>query len=452
LFDGFIRKEKHLLDDIAKLLQLSAKRHAAQNSAFVLCLLGAIERAAVMTIRAIADPQVDERATFDLKEESGRKVAFDYLRAFVITLVLFVHAALAYTASAYINFENPIASSNPVVNEQRWIGFDLVVALNETFLMPLLFFISGMFVWQSLAKKGVWKYLTDRLKKLGLPFVIGVLFLIPLAYYPAQLQVGLITERDNTYGVFWLGMVRSGFGTAGPLWFLWLLLAFDCLATFLYRVAPFLCGFVKGQLNIILGRPAAYFGVLLGISIMVYPPVAIIFGPLTWIGIGPFNAQAGRILLYLVYFLTGTAIGAIGIDRSVYKAGGMLAKRWWWWAAFGLMSFTVFIIMIVVVAPMERTLVSEIAFVVCCWAMVSAMIGLFRRFAKRRVRLYDSLSENSYGIYIVHYVFVTWLQYLLLENGLSPLIKGMAVFSGSLLLSWVSVAAIRRIPAVAKVI
>lgn len=414
--------------------------------------MGAIGKAAVMTIGAVADKQAEERATFDLKKESGRKVAFDYLRAFVITLVLFVHAALAYTASAYINFENPIASSNPVVNEQRWIGFDLVVALNETFLMPLLFFVSGMFVWQSLARKGAWKYLAGRLKRLGLPFVIGVLLLMPLAYYPAQLQVGLITEKETSYGVFWFGMVRSGFGTAGPLWFLWLLLAFDCLATFFYRVAPFIGGFVRGQLNIILGRPAAYFGVLLVISIIVYPPIAILFGPLTWIGIGPFNAQAGRILLYLVYFLTGTAIGAIGIDRSVYKTGGMLVKRWWGWGAVGLVSFTVFIIMIVVVTPMERTFVSEIAFVVCCWAMVSGMIGLFLRFAERRVRLCDSLGENSYGIYIVHYVFVTWLQYLLLENGLSPLVKGMVVFSGTLILSWMSVAAIRRIPAVAKVI
>jgi hypothetical protein len=405
-----------------------------------------------MMIVAFADKQVEEWATRDVTEESGRDVAFDYLRAFVITLVLFVHAALAYTASAYINFENPIASSNPVINTQRWIGFDLVVALNETFLMPLLFFVSGMFVWQSLERKGAWKYFTDRLKRLGLPFVIGVLFLIPLAYYPAQLQVGLITEKETSYGVFWLGMVRSGFGTAGPLWFLWLLLAFNCLATFLYRAVPLLGGFFRAQLKIILGRPVAFFGVLLGFSIMVYLPAAIIFGPLKWIGIGPFNAQAGRILLYLVYFITGTAIGAIGIDRSVYKTDGMLAKRWWGWVAVGLMSFTVFVVMVVVVTPMERTLVSEIAFVVCCWAMVSGMIGFFLRFAKRHVRLCDSLSENSYGIYIVHYGFVTWLQYLLLENGLSPLIKGMVVLFGTLTLSWVLVVSIRRIPAVAKVI
>jgi len=405
-----------------------------------------------MTIHAVADKQAEAGATRDFTEVSGRKVEFDYLRAFVITLVLFVHAALAYTTSAFINSQNPIASSNPVVNEQRWIGFDLIVALNETFFMPLLFFVSGIFVWRSLARKGAWKYFGDRLKRLGLPFVIGVSFLIPLAYYPAQLEVGLMTEKDTSYGVFWLGMIRSGFGTAGPLWFLWVLLAFNCLSTLLYRVAPLLKGFVRGRLNIVLGRPVAFFGVLLGISIIVYLPITVIFGPLRWIGIGPFNAQAGRILLYLVYFLTGTAVGAIGIDRSVFKTDGALAKHWWGWIAAGLMSFTMFIIMVGVVTPMERTVVSEISFVVCCWAIVPGITGLFLRFAKRRVPIFDSLSDNSYGIYIVHYVFVTWLQYLLLGSGLAPLIKGIVVFAGTLILSWVLVASIRHIPAVAKVI
>ena len=405
-----------------------------------------------MTICADADKQTEASATLDLTEESGRRVDFDYLRAFVITLVLFVHASLAYTSSAFINSENPIASSNPVVNEQRWMGFDLIVALNETFSMSLLFFVSGLFVWQSLARKGARNYFVDRLKRLGLPFVIGVLFLIPLAYYPAQLEVGLISEKDIGYGVFWLGMVRSGFGTAGPLWFLWLLLAFNCLAVLLYRGDPLLCGFFRGRLNIILGSPVAFFGVLLGTSIIVYLPIAIIFGPLRWIGIGPFNAQAGRILLYLVYLLTGTAIGAIGIDRSVFKNDGALAKRWWGWVAFGLIFFTVFIIMVVVVTPMERTIVSEIAFVVCCWAIVSGMIGFFLRFAKRRVRIFDSLSENSYGIYIVHYVFVIWLQYLLLGCGLAPPMKGIVVFAGTLIFSWVLIASIRHIPAVAKIV
>lgn len=72
-----------------------------------------------MTTRTVTDKLAEPSATPDLKDISERKVEFDYLRAFVITLVLFVHASLAYTTSAFINYENPIVSSNPVVNEQR---------------------------------------------------------------------------------------------------------------------------------------------------------------------------------------------------------------------------------------------------------------------------------------------------------------------------------------------
>jgi surface polysaccharide O-acyltransferase-like enzyme len=405
-----------------------------------------------MTVRAIEDNLAEASTKLDLTEVSGRKVEFDYLRTFAVVLVLSDHAILAYTKYAFINFENPIANSNPVVNEQRWLGFDLIVAFNETFFMPLLFFVSGMFVWQSLARKGGRKYLGGRLTRLGLPFVIGVLFLIPLAYYPAQLQIGLITGVDTSYGAFWLGMVRSGFGTAGPLWFLWLLLAFNCLATLLYRVSPYPGGFIRKRLTIILDRPVAFFGALLGISIAAYLPIAIIFGPLEWIGIGPFNAQASRILLYLVYFLAGTVVGACGFDCSAFRSEGALAKRWWVWLAVGMISFIVFIIMLVVVSDIDRTIVSEIAFVACCGANVFGMTGLFIRFAKRRVGIFESLSENSYGIYVVHYVFVTWLQYLLLGSTLHPIVKGIVVFLSTLILSWGSVAAIRRIPAVAKVI
>jgi hypothetical protein len=405
-----------------------------------------------MTIRVVEDNQAESSATIDQKEVSGRKVEFDYLRTFAVVLVLCHHAVLAYTISAFINFENPIATASPVVNEQRWPIFDLIVAYNETFFMPLLFFVSGMFVWQSLARKGARKYLGGRLTRLGLPFVIGVVFLIPLAYYPAQLQVGLITGVDSSYGAFWLEMVRSCFGTAGPLWFLWLLLAFDGLATLMYRVAPLPGCLIRRRSTIILGSPVAFFGVLLGISIAAYLPIAIIIGPLEWIGIGPFHAQVSRILLYLVYFLAGTAIGAYGIDRSMFRSDGALVKRWWGWLAVGLMSYIVFIIMVVVVTAKDRTIVSEIAFVLCCGATVFGMTGLFIRFVKRRVGIFDSLSENSYGIYVVHYVFVTWLQYLLLGSALAPSVKGMVVFVGTLILSWGTVAAIRRIPAVAKVI
>lgn len=385
-------------------------------------------------------------------EIPGRKTAFDYLRAFAVTLVLLHHAIHAYTTFVSVNFENPAATASPVVNGQRWIGFDLIVAFNETFFMPLLFLISGIFVWQSLARKGIRKYLMGRLIRLGLPFFIGVLFLVPLAYYPAQLQVGRITGADAGYGAFWIGMVRSGFGTAGPLWFLWLLLAFNCLAALLYRVAPLCKGLIRERSMGIFGSPAAFTGALIGISIPAYLPAAIILGPLAWIGIGPFHAQAGRILLYLVYFLAGTGVGAWGVDRSAFRPDSALVRRWWAWMAAGLLSFTVFIIMVALVTDGDRAIVSEFAFVICCGAFVLGTTGLFLRFVNRPMRFFDSLSDNAYGIYIVHYVFVTWIQYVLLGSSPGPGVKGILVFLIALSLSWGAVAVVRRVPVVAKVI
>jgi surface polysaccharide O-acyltransferase-like enzyme len=55
-------------------------------------------------------------------------------------------------------------------------------------------------------------------------------------------------------------------------------------------------------------------------------------------------------------------------------------------------------------------------------------------------------------MYLVHYVFVVWLQYVLLAAGLFAVIKGTIVFSGTLILSWGTIAAVRRIPAAAHVI
>jgi hypothetical protein len=77
---------------------------------------------------------------------TGRKPAFDYLRSFVIVFVVWHHAVLAYAVFTFINPANPIQIFSPVVDSQRWIGFDFATGFNDTFFMALMFFISGLFV------------------------------------------------------------------------------------------------------------------------------------------------------------------------------------------------------------------------------------------------------------------------------------------------------------------
>jgi surface polysaccharide O-acyltransferase-like enzyme len=87
------------------------------------------------------------------------------------------------------------------------------------------------------------------------------------------------------------------------------------------------------------------------------------------------------------------------------------------------------------------------SFVMCCAAGVLFMLALFLRFANRRLVALDPLKDKAYGIYLIHYVFSIWLQYALLGLAAFAVVKAAIVFTGTLLMSWASVGALRRIPA-----
>ena len=100
----------------------------------------------------------------------------------------------------------------PVVDSQRWGPAYLLVDFNERFFMSLMFFLSGLFVWHGLTRKGIAMYLRDRLLRLGVPFLVAAAFFAPIAFYPAFLQIqghaGVIGFRDQ-----WLSL---GQWPAGP--------------------------------------------------------------------------------------------------------------------------------------------------------------------------------------------------------------------------------------------
>jgi fucose 4-O-acetylase-like acetyltransferase len=77
--------------------------------------------------------------------DKGRDVAVDYLRAFLIVLVVLLHAALAYTAFSTYDPGRWIDSSAPVVDTVRWPLLDPLALCLDTFMMPLLFLISCPF-------------------------------------------------------------------------------------------------------------------------------------------------------------------------------------------------------------------------------------------------------------------------------------------------------------------
>ena len=392
------------------------------------------------------------------KPGSSYNLAVGYLRAFVTVLVLAHHAVLAYhplvpSATASLVTQPRWWQAFPVVDRQRWMGFAWFAGFNDVFFMSLMFFLSGLFVWKSLERKGSAGFLRDRVLRLGLPFVVAAALVAPLAYYPTY----LLTGTSTGLGGFWQQWRSLGNWPAGPAWFVWVLLVFDCMAAAALVLVP-TWGEARGRrFTGASRRPAVFFVLLVAISTLAYVPLALVYGPLAWFGFGPFFFQLSRPLHYLVYFIMGIGVGAYGLERGLLAPEGKLARRSTRWCVGALLAFAAATTIAIASfsgkgSPQIWGTIGGIGFTVSCAASSFAFLALFVRFAKTRNRVWDSLRDNAYGMYLIHYAFVSWLQYALLKTALPAVAKGSAVFLGTLALSWSATAALRRIPGVARMV
>ncbi|MGP0020432.1 MAG: acyltransferase family protein [Candidatus Sulfotelmatobacter sp.] len=412
-----------------------------------------------MTSTAVL-PAIRENSATELTAPAGATYnpSIGYLRAFITLLVLAHHAALAYDPFA----PPPASALNgpvrwwqafPILDPQRWTGFALFASFNDIFFMALMFFLSGMFVWKSLQRKGSGQFLRDRALRLGLPFIVAAAVVAPLAYYPAYLQTG----AGGGIAGYWQQWRSLGNWPAGPAWFVWVLMVFDVFAAALILLLP-KWGDSLGRLTSGADRrPIVFFGLLVAASGVAYIPLALAVNPFSWSSFGAFVFQTSRGLHYLVYFLLGAGVGAYGLDRGLLAPDGKLARRWSLWSVAALVAFALaagigVAAMTVHIGSRAWEIAGDSTFVLSCAASSFAFLALFVRFAKTRTRFWDSLSNNAYGMYLIHYAFVSWLQYSLLKAQLPAIAKFSIVFVATALLSWAATAALRRIPAVARVI
>src|SRR5262249_60517164 len=104
-------------------------------------------------------------------------LAVNNLRTFAIVIVLAVHSFVAYLGSSPASpfrFDDPPFRwrSIPIIDSDRWFGFDIFCAHQDTYLIALLFFLSGLFVCPSLARKGLRPFLLVRAVRIALPFAL----------------------------------------------------------------------------------------------------------------------------------------------------------------------------------------------------------------------------------------------------------------------------------------
>jgi peptidoglycan/LPS O-acetylase OafA/YrhL len=373
-----------------------------------------------------------------------RNAALDRTRTFLTLVVLLHHAVIPYT---YYGHTDP----------KSWIGFDCVVLATDSFFMAMFFFLSGLFVWPSLARKSPQVFLRDRLLRLGLPFAIAALTIIPIAYYAIELR----QHPDVSFAAFWWKTVTVGPWPSGPIWFVWVLLAFDLSASLLYRLSSRLLDPINRMSLRGYDRPAEFYLFLAAVTAVLYVPARVYFGPSKWFEFGPFSVQASRVLLYAAYFFIGAGVGAAHFNRGVLSADGRLAKSGWGWVIATLVPYCLLWVLIYIkrgilgnppVLPHWYEASYGVFFVAFSAAILFAILAFFLRFKQSGWSILDPMQNEAYGMFLVHYPIVLWLQYWLFDFDVPAIVKAAVAFVLTVALSWAATAALRRIPGATHVL
>ena len=374
----------------------------------------------------------------------SRNLALDRARTFLTLVVLFHHAVIPYT---YFGHTDP----------KSWIGFDMVVLATDSFFMAMFFFLSGLFVWPGIARKGPRNHLSDRLLRLGLPFVICALTVIPIAYYAISLR----QHPDVSFASFWWKTITVGPWPSGPIWFLWVLFSFDVVACFLYTLSPNLLDPINRLSLHGRRRPAVFFAVMLAVTAAFYIPGRIYFGAGSWFEFGPFSVQHGRVLLYASYFFFGAGIGVQNLDRGLLAADGRMAKVSWDWMILAIVPYYLMWVLITIKRgilgnPEDLPDWYEGAYAICFTvfsvAILFLILAFFLRFAHSGKSVLDPMQSDAYGMFLVHYPITLWLQYWLFDYNLPATVKAPIVFVLTIAFSWALTRALRQIPGAKRVL
>ncbi|MDQ7908120.1 acyltransferase family protein [Phytohabitans sp. ZYX-F-186] len=372
----------------------------------------------------------------------------DNLRVAMILMVVVHHAAQAYGPPDWW-----------YVHDDRHTGvLATLSAVGGAFRMSLLFFVAGYLVPRSADRRGAWGFARGRLRRLGIPFLVGAATIIPALMYVYYIRYrGYPPISFPRYYVeVFLGFGQRPADWSGPIWpdlqfgHLWFIQNLLVLSL-LYLAARALAhraGRITHRPAPPLPAPGHRALVAFTLTLAAVAFLVRIRYPLDeWVPVAEFiQAEPARLAQYVAFFTAGVlayrhdwltglprrvgytwlavgvalavALFATGTGTSFFATGGASPASACW------------------------TLVETIL----CVGFCLGLLTLFRDVATGHNRLTRALADSSYTVYIIHLPIVVALQFAFTHTTLPALaafaaVAGLAVVAstGAALLS-------RRVP------
>ncbi len=367
----------------------------------------------------------------------------DNIRYFLVLLVVVLHAACAY--SNYLPWWP--------VNDKNASFFDGWLRLMDIFLMPGLFFIAGYFALPSLIKERyqTWGFIRKKLLRLGIPWLIGVTLLGPVRL--SIFQYTRFTRYDFWDNVvtlnrsaisFYTGIIDSSYQfTHLYFWFISLLLLFFIFFALVHKSWQTLTGHSSSDNRVSDPTGASILVALLCVGLASAVITFFIHGLFAnsankspWLLIGNLiQFQPTKITLYVLNFGVG-----IYAYHKRWFFNGKVPGHFVLWLTLSVVLYLVWeaaFASIVQSFSMKMGIVLVFTRPLLHFSILLTLLAFGVKYWQNRSKINRTLSENSYTIYIVHMLFVWFMQLALVGFwDVSIYLKFFVVALSSALLSW----------------
>jgi glucan biosynthesis protein C len=353
----------------------------------------------------------------------NRRPELDWLRVVAIAILHVFHVGMIFNRW-YFHIKNP--EPLPVIEEP--------MAFLHVIRMPLLMVIAGVATAMALERRTVAAFAADRLKRLLVPLVFGMLVIVPPQIYVERITSGgyMGSYLDFYPSVFALRPFPEGNFSWHHLWFVAYLLLY-CLAAL-----PLFTGLATapgqrwlGWLERVWARGAiAGLFVLLAIARIAlggYPEThALVDDPNT-------------LTYYALLFVFGHLIGR---SRTVWDH--LVAWRWRYLVATA-------VLLAVMLPPGEYPApFEELGGQAAVWCVLLTALAWTRWYFQRpavRVRSWlDHAQRLSYPFYILHQTVIVVIGWAWLRVPLGPWSRFGAVLASSFAITWALCELVARTP------
>lgn len=347
-----------------------------------------------------------------------RRYDLDWLRVLVFALLIFYHVGMFFVPWGW-HLKNHIIYD--------WMTWPMLF-INQ-WRLPILFVISGMGTSFALAYRSGRTFAWERLKRLGLPLIFGMLMIIPPQVYVERLHAEVFS---GTYIDFLLGAAYQGIYPVGNiswhhLWFLPYLLIFSLvlipLFTYLrdHPQSGFLTWFAR-----VIERPFGLYIVaipLYVVEIFVEP-----FFDETHALVGDWFALSYFCLFFLIGFL---------IMRCQVAFWGAVNRIKFAALILGLLCFLAQVFIWVFLEDGLAIHVAEgLLKIVNTWSWIFVLFGYAAKYLNRKSSLLSYCNTAVYPFYILHQTVQVILCYFIMNVDLSLGVKFFLLALGTFFISW----------------